>query len=217
MNADGSNRRQILSSYSWRAHWSPDGSKILFAYAGQLYTVKPDGTDVHQLTHPPTYYSFGRWSPDGKRIAVVRDGSGGSNTIFVMDADGNGEQNITNRMPIASGDNSVDWQPLLAPANDPPPSVLGLSDGVYLATYPSPSTVQIIVARTGNLDQAVSCEYQVRYGQITGGLPSGTLNFAPGEASKTIPFSWDYGYTFNISLFNNVGNATFLGGLKNAT
>src|SRR5207248_8620603 len=48
-------------------------------------------------------------------------------------------------------------------------------------------------------------------------LPSGTLNFARGEASKTIPFSWDYGYTFNISLFNNAGNATFLGGIKDAT
>ncbi len=53
MNADGSNRHQILNSYSWTAHWSLDGSKILFAYASQLYTVKPDGTDLRQLTHPP--------------------------------------------------------------------------------------------------------------------------------------------------------------------
>jgi len=225
MNADGSNRRQILSSYSWTAHWSPDGSKILFAYAGQLYTVKPDGTDLRQLTHPPTYYSYGRWSPDGKKIAVVRDvnyvAGGVSDGIFVMDADGNGEQNISNFDVItqyrSTDDSSVDWQPLLAPANDPPPSVLGLSDGIYLATYPNSSSVQIIVARAGNLDQAVSCDYKVRAGLITGSLPSGTLNFARGEASKTIPFSWDYGYTFNISLFNNAGNATFVGGTKDAT
>ena len=143
MNADGSNRRQILSSYSWTAHWSPDGSKILFAYAGQLYTVKPDGTDLRQLTHPPTYYSYARWSPDGKKIAVVRDvnyvAGGVSDGIFVMDADGNGEQNISNFDVItpyrSTDDSSVDWQPLLAPANDPPPSVLGLSDGIYLASF----------------------------------------------------------------------------------
>jgi hypothetical protein len=83
--------------------------------------------------------------------------------------------------------------------------------------YPNPSNVQINVTRTGNVDQAVSCDYQVRSGPITAGLPGGTLNFAPGEASKTIPFSWDYGYTFNINLFNNAGNATFVGGLKDAT
>jgi TolB protein len=224
MNADGSNRRQILTSYSWSALWSPDGSKILFAYAGQLYTVKPEGTDVRQLTHPPTYYSYGRWSPDGKKIAVVRDvncaAGGVSDGIFVMDSDGNGEQNISNFDVITNcrvDDNSVDWQPLLAPANDPPPSFLGFDSGIYLAMYPNPSNVQINVTRTGNVDQAVSCDYQVRSGPITAGLPGGTLNFAPGEASKTIPFSWDYGYTFNINLFNNAGNATFVGGLKDAT
>src|SRR5260370_39001339 len=131
MNADGSSRRQVLNSDSWTAHWSPDGSKILFAYAGQLYTVKPEGTDLLQLTRPPIYYSYGRWSPDGKKIAVVRDvncvAGGVSDGLFVMDADGGGEQNISNFNVITScsvDEGGVDWQPLLTRANDPPASFL---------------------------------------------------------------------------------------------
>src|SRR5438105_3303908 len=221
MSADGSNRRQILSSYSWTAHWSPDGSKILFAYARQVYTIKPDGTDLRQLTRPPTYYSFGRWSPDGRRIAVVRDvqNYGGGNAIFVMDTDGNGEQNISNHVIKTTGDGGVDWQPLLAPANEPPPSVLGFDSGIYLAMYPNPPSVQINVTRTGNLNQAVSCDYQTHDGTIKTG-PSGTLSFAPGEASNTINFSNYYFSslnTYTIDLFNNGGNATFIGGMIHAT
>jgi hypothetical protein len=77
------------------------------------------------------------------------------------------------------------------------------------------------VIRTGNLDQAVSCDYQIQHSPFLGGLPKGTLSFAPGEASKTIEFSTSNFFsslqTYTISLFNNGGNATFVGGIKDAT
>ena len=215
INADGSNRRAVANGYY--PSWSPDGSKILFIQGGQVYTVNPDGSNLNQLTnYAASYgtYSGPKYSPAGTKIVFEREFANGDSGVFVMDANGNNQINISNS---SSDDAQPDWQPLLAPTNDPPPSVLGFDTRVYLATYPNPSTVQINLTRSGNLDQTVSCDYQIRSGPITAGLPGGTLSFAPGETSKTIQFSYSYGYAFNISLFNNAGNATFLGGIKDAT
>lgn len=242
MDSDGSNRRRIAHyGYQDRINgvsWSPDGSKILFVgppkygtctnyVCSDLYIINPDGTQITQLTHyPASYgtYSGPRWSPDGMKILFERQLTDpythkliDKYAIFVMDADGNNQVNISNRKsdPYDWLDAEPDWQPLLTPANEPPPSILGFSDGIFMATYPS--TIQIIVKRTGNLNQMVSCDYQVRHASITGGLPSGSVTFAPGEDSKAVPFYYFSGGTFNISLFNNAGNATFVGGMRDAT
>jgi Tol biopolymer transport system component len=246
INADGSNRHAIADgSYP---SWSPDGAKILFVGQGlfgscenytcdQLYVVNPDGSQLTQLTHFAASYVGPRWSPDGAKILCQRDlityyvindplfggtvFSDRGHAVFVMNADGSNQINISNRPDSSSAyDVEADWQPLFAPANDPPPSVLGLSAGLYLVTYPNPATVQIVVMRTGNLDQTVSCDYQVRKGSITAGLPSGTLSLAPGEDSKAIEFSTSYFSSLNaytVSLFNNAGNSTFIGHIKDAT
>jgi hypothetical protein len=218
MNADGSSRRQIAKfghaewGIDW-TRWSPDGSKILFARSvagcgnsgnsicSQFFTMNPDGTDLKQLTSYPANHTYPRWSPDGKKIVFLRYG------VYVMNADGSNEQQI------GFGD-EPDWQPLASPANEPAPSVVGFDTGIYLATGPSP-TVQITVIRTGNLDQAVSCDYQIQHRFLTG-YPKGTLGFLPGETSKTIQFSLPDYDTYSISLSNNAGNATFVGGIKDA-
>jgi hypothetical protein len=136
-----------------------------------------------------------------------------------MNADGSNQINISNRPDSSSVyDVEADWQPLLTPANDPPPSFLGLSTQLYLATYPAPANIEIIVKRNGNLNQTVSCDYQTQTNLgITAGLPSGSLTFAPGETSKTIPLEAYYDSAYKISLFSNAGNASFSGGIKEAT
>jgi hypothetical protein len=104
---------------------------------------------------------------------------------------------------------------LAAPLNEPPPSILGFSEKTLLSTS---STARIVVKRSGNTNQTVSCEYQVRHGEVASGFPAGLLTFAPGETSRTIQISDKIGSgTFDISLFNNAGNATFIGGIKEAT
>src|SRR5207249_2913191 len=138
---------------------------------------------------------------------------------FMMNVDGTDEQQISNRSlgTYQTGDWDVDWQPLASPLSDPPPSVLGLNSGLYLAQYPTPPNLQITVSRNGNVDQTVSCDYQIRIGNVTSGLPNGTLSFAPGETSKAIQLMSSYfSSPENISLFNNVGNSTFVGGIKDA-
>ena len=76
-NADGTNTRQItpygLARPESFAHWSPDGTTILFGSAlGGLYVVHPDGTGMRPIVldiDSGTYSAFSPgWSPDGTRI-----------------------------------------------------------------------------------------------------------------------------------------------------
>ncbi len=48
--------------------------QIAFSRGGNVWTADPDGTDEVQLTTSPEDDRWPRWSPEGNRIAVVRDG-----------------------------------------------------------------------------------------------------------------------------------------------
>ncbi len=247
MNADGSNRHSIVTASSdgvGDPSWSPDGSKILFVghsnatgcynvSCNELYTVNPDGSDLTQLTHYAGSYLRPRYSPDGTRILFwryletsyetqfgVRFYRDDGYAIFVMDADGRNQTKLSNRTSgTETEDFQPDWQPLSASASDPPPSVLGLSSNLYRAPSSGSPSVQITVNRSGNLNQAVSCQYQVQWNaSVSSGLPHGAFDFAPGETSKTVDFSASVSSsdTVYFRLFDNGGNATFLGGIKDA-
>ena len=71
VGVDGEGLRQVtdwMTSESERTSWSPDGSTILFARDGALWTVHPDGSGLAELR--PTDWSVsdalfeGDWSPD---------------------------------------------------------------------------------------------------------------------------------------------------------
>lgn len=57
--------------------------------SSQIYTVRPDGSGLRQLTHlGPGQNAFGpHWSADGQRIAYVSDITG-SAAVWVMQGDG---------------------------------------------------------------------------------------------------------------------------------
>jgi Tol biopolymer transport system component len=146
INADGTNR-QTLRNGAFPS-WSPDGSKILFVglSAGrcpgyvcqELYTVHPDGSALTQVTNNPgsySIYSAPKYSPDGANIVFERGFYSPYyliTEIFVMDADGNNQLNISNR-PHTSAlfEVSPNCQPLAASPNEPPPSVLGFSERTF--------------------------------------------------------------------------------------
>ena len=92
--------------------WSPKGDRIGFTRAGKnafdIFTVKPDGTDVRQLTDAPGNDAHSAWSPDGRYIlfsssrlgfrdeAPLYDGAPQPySELFVMNADGSGQRPIT--------------------------------------------------------------------------------------------------------------------------
>jgi len=68
--------------------------------------LRPDGTNVVQLTSNADADNQPEWSPNGKRIAFNRV-SGGTNQLYVMNADGTGQAPVPN---TAGGSNQV-WSP----------------------------------------------------------------------------------------------------------
>lgn len=97
MNADGTNPTEITpidfkpSLYPWHEtaslSWSPDGAKIAFEEAGDIFTIKIDGTERRNLTNDPALDCEPAWSPDGTRILFVSSRAYWR-TMHVMNADG---------------------------------------------------------------------------------------------------------------------------------
>lgn len=94
-------------------NWSPNGSRIAYASdadsAGyfDIYTVDPNGDNQARLTDKPAYDSQPAWSPLGTGIAFVSDRNG-PYQVFVMDAQGNGEQKVLDAQAT-----NPDWQPVV--------------------------------------------------------------------------------------------------------
>jgi Tol biopolymer transport system component len=79
--------------------WSPDAGKIVFqsnrSGDWHLYTMKPDGTEVRDITPSLKDCRNPSFSPDGTKVVFYSGGSG-NDEIFVMNADGSGVHNLTN-------------------------------------------------------------------------------------------------------------------------
>ena len=92
---------------------SPDCSLIAFTTGSQIYTARPDGSDLRQLTDPTLYGRDPSVSPDGTRIAFTS-----GSEIWVMGIDGTDVEQLTDSN--ASEDNASgyrfrsvdpDWSP----------------------------------------------------------------------------------------------------------
>ncbi|MDE6299423.1 MAG: peptidase S41 [Muribaculaceae bacterium] len=73
---------------------SPDGSKVMFVYKGDIYTVNSAGGKATRLTDATAVESFPVWSPDGLKIAYASDRNGGRD-VYVMNADGSNPKRLT--------------------------------------------------------------------------------------------------------------------------
>ena len=85
--------------------WSPDGTTILFVRiagdfsGGQLWTRDVATGQETQLTFDPTFKDqTPDWSPDGTRIAY-----GADDDIWIMDADGSDQVNLTKTPDVEFG------------------------------------------------------------------------------------------------------------------
>ena len=81
----------------------------------EIYVMDADGDNPRRLTNNRGADLSPSWSPDGKRIAFVSDRDGHVHIrgwptyeIYVMDADGGNEQNLTND---PNNDKSPSWSP----------------------------------------------------------------------------------------------------------
>ena len=117
VNTDGTGLHRITP---WKLNagglgelaWSPDGGRILFhpigeslddpnLSSGDLYSIRPNGTGLEQLTHLSAGVQLGSYSPDGKQIvfATTSGAIAGAGSdfpdVFVMNADGSGMKAVT--------------------------------------------------------------------------------------------------------------------------
>lgn len=96
--------------------WSPDGTRIVYAARTRgggpfrIFVVKADGKARAQLTTQPSGSADRSpvWSPDGTKIAFMSNREGGFPEIYVMNANGTGEQPLTSNSVI---DANPSWSP----------------------------------------------------------------------------------------------------------
>lgn len=200
----------------------------------ELFVMNADGSNIAPLTNDPNRDGgfVGRWSPDGKKIVAARslvtsaDRSNGitHTGIVVMNADGSNAVTISHRSERQFIDGVGDWQPLSAPVAISS-SILGFSAASYNA-YENDGRITVTVKRTGNLNEAASFSYGLQDGAMirNGYTPIiGRLGLAPGEASKLIFIPLGDraigrgSQSYKVILSDNEGNATFIGGIREAT
>jgi TolB protein len=101
--ADGSGERALTDTLRYKADrpitWMPDGRRILYwshsPVGWDIWAVTADGKERRSLTHVPSGGCRSPApSPDGKRIAFLRDNPPG---LYLMDADGRHPGRLTDR------------------------------------------------------------------------------------------------------------------------
>jgi Tol biopolymer transport system component len=110
---------QLISGPSSFPSWSPAGDRIAFGSNRdgnqEVYSIRPDGTNLKRLTNSPGDDAHPVWSPDGRWIAftTVRGGvnddfPGTPGEIYVMRADGTDARRLTNS---AYQNGTPTWRP----------------------------------------------------------------------------------------------------------
>ena len=98
-NSDGTGMARLIPG-GYEASWSSTG-KVAYTATSSRPTRRSssrtrDGSGAHNVTNAPGYDDNSAvWSPDGTKIAFVRF-FGAAGEIFVMNADGSGQTDLTN-------------------------------------------------------------------------------------------------------------------------
>jgi Ca2+-binding RTX toxin-like protein len=218
MDATGSNAIAITTGPSGNAgdsdpSWAPNGQRLVFTRASQIWVVNADGSSVTQLT-TGAEASYPTWSPDGNKIAFERDGD-----IWIMNVDGSNAARVTNTP--GEEEREPDWG--ICTGANCPPQVNAPAD----RSLPEPTErlrVALQVKLTRPAQQPVTVQWAYRDGTATiaGGdyeaaITSGTITIPAGQTSSgDLPYSFirgddatepDESYTVELSGATNAAIA----------
>jgi TolB protein len=134
MNSDGSGARRLTHQSVTQAGgrpgaqddfagWSPDGKLLVFTHWEHasldsldqfaVETIKPDGTDVRQVTPSDVQAGEPVWSPDGALIAFQSppDKEGVVKSLYTIRPDGTGMTPLTNNLLDGADSDHPTWSP----------------------------------------------------------------------------------------------------------
>ncbi len=159
MEKNGNDPNNIPFVEGWDPTWSPDGKQILFASDRngpiQLFVMRNDGKNLHQVSNLPAIRGRSDWSPDGKYI-VTYSGEAWQRELYIMNADGSEARQLT-----PPGGNSQ------GPSFSPDGKWLAFT--AYFDKFDDIHGCEIYIIRTDgtNLRRLTNndyCDYQPRWG-----------------------------------------------------
>jgi TolB protein len=159
MEKNGNNADNIPFVEGWDPTWSPDGKQILFASDRngpvQLFVMRNDGKNLHQVSNLPAIRGRSDWSPDGQYI-VTYSGEAWHRELYIMNADGSEARQLS-----PSGGNSQ------GPSFSPDGNWVAFT--AYFDKYSDIHGCEIYIIRTDGTDlrrltNNDYCDYQPRWG-----------------------------------------------------
>jgi hypothetical protein len=105
-NLDGSGKQVLASDASWGS-LSPDGSQMAYPVSDGIHVIDL-ATKVEKVLAGVTGFDL-HWSPDGKQIAYIGEGSSIIDSLFIVDVDGTGTQ--ARQISDWSYESVIGWSP----------------------------------------------------------------------------------------------------------